>query len=160
MSKRKRSPVTTPNIGTTTNTRTPLSLKKQKRYTEWKSFGKLLMLRFRILQKKKMGDTINKQLKKALIDVEKQINERLQNIDKVNVADVSTGCNLVSACACLNFVHTCFVCASSGVRSLSGQIQWMSLACITWCNTAASANYGNSGNQDQRVNIAKLGVQR
>ena len=76
MSKRKHSTVTravtTPNIGTSINTHTPLSLKKQKRYAEWKSFGKLLMLRFRILQKKKNGDTINKQLKRVLVDVEEK----------------------------------------------------------------------------------------
>ena len=42
------------------------------------------------MQKKKMGDTINKQLKKVLVDVEEKIKKRLQNIVKVNVADVST----------------------------------------------------------------------
>ena len=43
------------------------------------------------MQKKKMGDTINKQLKKVLVDVEEKIKKRLQNIAKVNVTDVSTG---------------------------------------------------------------------
>ena len=43
------------------------------------------------MQKKKMGDTINKQLKKVLVDVEEKIKKRLQNIARVNVTDVSTG---------------------------------------------------------------------